>query len=837
MRKGKEETSSLRSQLDDALRSHALLSSTVAALELEATELRETVFELSLRLNEGADGAPRGMVYSLDSSSVGWHTSRKCQVGGNGIDQVPPSNSGLDSYGGGADDIEHGVPRASPPCSRGAGQQHNSGRRRTLREGECASVAGSGDKTSLRRPSDAAPHSLSAALPLASLTARAHAFAGASYADSLRPVPSSPGWTFEARNLQSGVGVDLSVGDFDHAEPLTSTSRRGAEGQPLRVVSEGGKRASGTGSGQSNFRAEETPRPNIAGSCAGSGGGSLSSSDERSRHKGPALRTVAELRGHQGAVYACKFSADGEWLASAGFDSKVKLWSARAGSVQQLGGSDDVGELFKLRIFSFSSNFTRCSFHFNKDVYALHCMPLCERTKKVGGELASFAGHTQLVSALAILPNDLGVVSGSYDRSVRCWDVTSGRESTRFEVGCMVQTVGVGIPPHVDNATTGSPMGQWLAAPAELDAKEQPQLSSDEDEQARLAANRSPSALKAAHRGGSTAVAAADSTSNSNSGSSSPFVIYVGTTSPHLWVCDLRSGKVVAKWAAPAPVTSIHAYYSGVGVAILGDRGNGEGIGDSSVGGSANDINTGSTCHRIMTADGSGAMLVWDARTGQILLRESVDPAQTSTQSEEVQSGAGSSGTEVSNGGFGANDSRRGVRSETSRHGSAQRRRSGALNVSCLAVSPGNSRLLRLLYDNEPFRERFHNRDMGKLRQTGLTAENERLRELLRQEGRLGVSNDEGRYAAAVCSDNSIRIVDRCFYDHAEVAAKLTEASATASSNRQAEGMPKELPELPGVLLRTKQTLRGPQLRNWPIGAAWWRGAQHGLHVGTIAWQ
>ena len=64
-------------------------------------------------------------------------------------------------------------------------------------------------------------------------------------------------------------------------------------------------------------------------------------------------------------------------------------------------------------------------------------------------------------------------------------------------------------------------------------------------------------------------------------------------------------------------------------MAILGDRGNGEGIGDSSVGGSANDINTGSTCHRIMTADGSGAMLVWDARTGQILLRESVDPAQT----------------------------------------------------------------------------------------------------------------------------------------------------------------------------------------------------------------
>ena len=36
------------------------------------------------------------------------------------------------------------------------------------------------------------------------------------------------------------------------------------------------------------------------------------------------LSSIGELRGHQGAVYTCQFSGDGSWLASGGFDKKLR---------------------------------------------------------------------------------------------------------------------------------------------------------------------------------------------------------------------------------------------------------------------------------------------------------------------------------------------------------------------------------------------------------------------------------------------------------------------------------------------------------------------------------
>lgn len=86
------------------------------------------------------------------------------------------------------------------------------------------------------------------------------------------------------------------------------------------------------------------------------------------------------------------------------------------------------------------------------------------------------------------------------------------------------------------------------------------------------------------------------------------------------------------------------------------------------------------------------------------------------------------------------------------------RRRGGALHVSCLACAP------------------------------------------LQTEAYEG-ARSEAPFAAAVCGDNSLRILERW--------------SAGSSSG-----------ELFGSV-RARHVLRGPQLRNWPIGAAWWRGLHH----------
>jgi WD40 repeat protein len=53
---------------------------------------------------------------------------------------------------------------------------------------------------------------------------------------------------------------------------------------------------------------------------------------------------------------------------------------------------------------------------------------------KSQAEAAAFAGHSQVVSCLGVADDDRSVYSGSYDRTVRCWDVeVKYTQSSRLE--------------------------------------------------------------------------------------------------------------------------------------------------------------------------------------------------------------------------------------------------------------------------------------------------------------------------------------------------------------------------------------------------------------------
>ena len=470
---------------------------------------------------------------------------------------------------------------------------------------------------------------------------------------------------------------------------------------------------------------------------SGSGGLPATKAERRSAKKGPALRAVAEMRGHQGAIYACKFSASGEWLVSAGFDTTLKLWSSRPG---------------------------------------------VEQSGRETCELKSFTGHTQLISALAVLPCDKEIVSGAYDRSLRCWDVEGGHEIVRIDVEGMVQAVAVGRTPESFDFKRG------------LDSAGQ---SSDDEEP--LDGNASYlEDLRST--GGAAAEPVGSSNSRTTSGASDDsFLVYVGSTSKYLMACDLRTGSVVAKWESPAPVTSINTFCSAANVEL------------------------GSAGRRIMTADGNGAILVWDARTGGILLRESIDPSEAS----DIMKGNAPLNTHVDPEGAAVIGG--GIRNGGAGRFSAKRNRSSALHVSCLAAVPAITSAQNLHLNATSLSDGS--------RVSLRTGENRLLRRLDSQEA---AADWAGAFVAALSHDNTIRIVERCSYDRSVIAEKAKKATAikglaaeTSIGSRCGDTdlfpVDARVSELPGVMLRTKQVLRGPQLRNWPIGASWWKGADLGV--------
>ncbi|KAK9447579.1 WD40-repeat-containing domain protein [Limtongia smithiae] len=129
----------------------------------------------------------------------------------------------------------------------------------------------------------------------------------------------------------------------------------------------------------------------------------------------PQYRLHFILEGHEAGITSIKFSADGQWIATASSDKTIKIWHATDGEYEltiegHIRGINDIAWSLDSKVLASGSD---------------------DKTIKIwdalsGRVLRTLRGHTNYVYSVDFSPKGNLVASGSFDESVKIWDVRKG---------------------------------------------------------------------------------------------------------------------------------------------------------------------------------------------------------------------------------------------------------------------------------------------------------------------------------------------------------------------------------------------------------------------------
>jgi WD40 repeat protein len=124
------------------------------------------------------------------------------------------------------------------------------------------------------------------------------------------------------------------------------------------------------------------------------------------------LKELRQLKHHRGAIRAVTFSRDGKYLHSGGLDNRTVKWNVATGAVEI---DRACAPCFGLAALPDGK----------RVLYAWRYSAMACLVKDGEGTVGALAGHTKQLVAVSVSGDGKQALTGSQDRSLRLWDITS----------------------------------------------------------------------------------------------------------------------------------------------------------------------------------------------------------------------------------------------------------------------------------------------------------------------------------------------------------------------------------------------------------------------------